>query len=102
MAPAPTGTAPVHSPELARAIRDANATARTHLPNRTTGECHQCGGVVSPCRPFSRALAILDRWDPSSARRVRAVFQLSGLMPAGHPHDGPDESAESYGALDDA
>lgn len=75
------------SPALEAAIRQANETARTHIPNRTTGECHRCGGVVAPCRPSLRALAILDRWDPSSARRVRAVLHLSGLMPANHPHD---------------
>ncbi|MDG4770462.1 hypothetical protein [Solwaraspora sp. WMMD792] len=90
------------SPELSRAVHDANSTARTHIPNRTTGECHRCGGVPGPCRPFRRAIAILDRWDPSNARRIRAVLHLSGLMPAGYPHDGRDESAESYGASDDA
>jgi len=90
------------SPELSRAVHDANSTARTHIPNRTTGECHRCGGVPGPCRPFLRAIAILDRWDPSSARRIRAVLHLSGLMPAGYPHDDQDESAESYGASDDA
>ncbi|WJK40203.1 hypothetical protein O7608_27940 [Solwaraspora sp. WMMA2056] len=89
------------SPELSRAIHDANSTARTHLPNRTTGECHRCGGIPGPCRPFSRAITILDRWDPPNARRIRAVLHLSGLMPAGYVHDGKDESAESYGALDD-
>ncbi|WFE28955.1 hypothetical protein O7623_07155 [Solwaraspora sp. WMMD791] len=106
VAPAPTGSggAPgaVRSPELSRAIHDANSTARTHLPNRTTGECHRCGGVPGPCRPFLRAIAILDRWEPANARRIRAVLHLSGLMPDGYPHDGRDESAESYGALDDA
>jgi hypothetical protein len=90
------------SPELSRAIHDANSTARTHIPNRTTGECHRCGGVPGPCRPFLRAIAILDRWEPANARRIRAVLHLSGLMPAGYPHDNTDESAESYGALDDA
>lgn len=69
------------------AIRQANETARGHIPNRTTGECNRCGGVVAPCRPSLRALAILDRWDPSSARRIRAVLHLSGLMPAANPHD---------------
>ena len=66
------------SPELSRAIHDANSTARTHIPNRTTGECHRCGGVPGPCRPFLRAIAILDRWEPANARRIRAVLHLSG------------------------
>ncbi|ROO58467.1 hypothetical protein EDC02_0227 [Micromonospora sp. Llam0] len=96
-----TGRA-ARSPALSRAIHDANSTARTHLPNRTTGECHRCGGVPGPCRPFLRAIAILDRWEPANARRIRAVLHLSGLMPAGYPHDDKDETAESYGALDDA
>ncbi|MFV2020035.1 hypothetical protein [Micromonospora sp. LOL_023] len=102
-APAEAGDAPgaARSPELSRAIHDANSTARTHLPNRTTGECHRCGGVPGPCRPLLRAITILDRWEPGSARRIRAVLQLSGMMPAGYPHDDLDESAESYGALDD-
>ncbi|WP_326554141.1 hypothetical protein [Micromonospora sp. NBC_01813] len=102
-APAGAGDTPgaARSPELSRAIHDANSTARTHLPNRTTGECHRCGGVPGPCRPLLRAITILDRWEPGSARRIRAVLQLSGMMPAGYPHDDLDESADSYGALDD-
>jgi hypothetical protein len=51
--------------------------------------------VVAPCRPSLRALAILDRWDPSSARRIRAVLHLSGLMPTDHPHnDAADQDGE--------
>jgi len=89
-----TGAGPTRSPELSRAIHDANSMARTHLPNRATGECVRCV-TVAPCRPFLRALAILDRWEPSNARRIRAVLQFSGLMPDGYPHDDTDESAES-------
>jgi hypothetical protein len=98
VAPAPAGALddsarggdPTWSPELARAVHDANSTARTHIPNRTTGDCHRCGGTPAPCRPFLRALAILERWDASSARRIRAVLHLSGLMPAGEPQDDGD------------
>ena len=81
VAPAPAGAMGDnhHSPELTQAIRDANATARTHIPNRTTGECTPCGDAETPCRPFKRAMAILDKWEPASARRVRAVLHLSGL-----------------------
>ncbi|MFV2017371.1 hypothetical protein [Micromonospora sp. LOL_023] len=87
----PRGVAPGRSAELSRAIHDANSTARTHLPNRSTGECHRCGGIPGPCRPFLRAIAVLDRWEPANARRIRAVLQLSGLTPAGYPHDDRDD-----------
>jgi uncharacterized protein YjiS (DUF1127 family) len=85
VAPAPEGSG--RSPELERSIRDANETARSHIPNRTTGECTPCGQAEHPCRPFKRAMTILDRWDPSSAKRIRTVLHLSGL---------------TDGALDDA
>jgi|GEM_PF-3157111 len=73
-----------------------------HDPNDTSSAESTEATPPGPCRPFLRAIAILDRWDPSNARRIRAVLHLSGLMTAGYPHDGRDESAESYGASDDA
>ena len=96
----PTYDGPARSPELSRAVHDANSTARTHIPNRTTGECHRCGGIVAPCRPFLRAMAILDRWDPSSARRIRAVLQLSGLWPTGDGHEADDDDEHEPDADD--
>lgn len=76
------------SPELSRTLHDANQTARTHIPNRTTGECFRCA-VVAPCDPFRRAMALLDRWEPATARRIRAVLRYSGLFPT-IPDDGPE------------
>ena|GEM_PF-419265 len=76
----PEGSPAARSPELSRELHDANQTARTHIPNRTTGECFRCA-VVAPCAPFKRAMAILDRWEPVTARRIQAVLKYSGLFP---------------------
>ena len=54
---------------------------RPPLPRRTP-----CG-VVHPCDPFKRAITILERWDPRSAQRVRAVLRLSGLLDFGRALD---------------
>jgi len=61
VAPAPAGAlddahhSRRRSPELEQAIRHANATARSHIPNRTTGECTPCDGIVSPGQPAIRS-----------------------------------------------
>ncbi|MFY1635083.1 hypothetical protein ACN27F_17715 [Solwaraspora sp. WMMB335] len=66
-------------------LQQAREGIAAHLPSRL-GECRHCD-VAAPCRPFLRALAILDRWDAPKARRIRAVLHLSGLMPPKPPAD---------------
>ncbi|MDG4763917.1 hypothetical protein O7632_07310 [Solwaraspora sp. WMMD406] len=56
---------------------------RAHLPTRWR-ICRTCGRAT-PCRPFLRALTILDRHDPAKARRLRTVLHLSGLWSAPLP-----------------
>ncbi|MFV2018166.1 hypothetical protein [Micromonospora sp. LOL_023] len=77
---------------LAHAVQQARLDIATHLPSRI-GDCRECD-VAAPCRPFLRALVILDRWDPVKARRVRAVLQLSGLMLDGYPHGEDDDMSD--------
>ncbi|MFY1650692.1 hypothetical protein ACN27J_07330 [Solwaraspora sp. WMMB762] len=85
-AAAPTGaradtTAATRSPAAQRALTRALDALNVHLPSRL-GECRRCD-VAAPCRPFLRALVIVQRWDPAKARRVRAVLHLSGLWSPG-------------------
>ncbi|ROO60209.1 hypothetical protein EDC02_2067 [Micromonospora sp. Llam0] len=75
---------------VAQAVRQARLDIAEHLPSARLGECRTCD-VAAPCRPLLRSLVILDRWDPGKARRVRAVLQLSGLMPDGYPHGEDDD-----------
>ncbi|MDG4766645.1 hypothetical protein O7632_21470 [Solwaraspora sp. WMMD406] len=60
-------------------VNRARDIATTHLPNRF-GECRACGARAL-CDPFTKALAVLDRWDPGKAHRVRAVLRYAGLWP---------------------
>ncbi|MFV2088375.1 hypothetical protein [Micromonospora sp. LOL_021] len=83
---APTGaradaTAAPRSPAAQRALTRALDALNVHLPSRL-GECRRCD-VAAPCKPFLRALVIVQRWDPAKARRVRAVLHLSGLWSPG-------------------
>ncbi|MDG4765650.1 hypothetical protein O7632_16310 [Solwaraspora sp. WMMD406] len=91
-APPEARTGGPHSPSTARTIAQARDDATLHLPSRI-GECRRCD-VAAPCRPFLRALAILDRWDGVTARRIRAVLHLSGLS--------SPEPLMEYGLGDDA
>ncbi|MFY1699625.1 hypothetical protein [Solwaraspora sp. WMMA2101] len=93
---APTGaladapTAP-RSPAAQRALTRALDALNVHLPSRL-GECRRCD-IASPCKPFLRALVIVQRWDPAKAQRVRAVLHLSGLWSPGQQQpreDGTD------------
>ncbi|WP_326554220.1 hypothetical protein [Micromonospora sp. NBC_01813] len=74
-------------PPLARRIpgeavvRRAREIVTTHLPD-LTGECRVCG-AVSMCESFTKSIAILDRWDPVRARRIRSVLEYAGLWPDG-------------------
>ncbi|MFV2013444.1 MULTISPECIES: hypothetical protein [unclassified Micromonospora] len=67
----------------------ARETVTEHMPSRLA-ECRACDGPAF-CPPFTNALAVLDRWDHSRARRVRAVLQYAGLWPDGYVHDGRDD-----------
>ncbi|MFY1651485.1 hypothetical protein ACN27J_11390 [Solwaraspora sp. WMMB762] len=67
----------------------ARETVTEHMPSRLA-ECRVCD-VAAFCPPFTTALAVLDRWDHSRARRVRAVLQYAGLWPDGYVHDGRDD-----------
>ena len=91
VAPAPAGALDPGDTVVAQAVHQARLDIAEHLPSARLGECRTCD-VAAPCRPFLRALVILDRWDPGRARRVRAVLQLSGLMPDGHPHGEDDDN----------
>lgn len=66
------------SVEIARGTLSARDDIMGHMPSRH-GDCPTCESEA-PCRPFSRALAILDRWDPGRARRVRIVLRTLGLQ----------------------
>lgn len=77
----PTPNRPPRSPAAQRALTRALDALNVHLPSRL-GECRRCD-VAAPCKPFLRALVIVQRWDPSKARRVRAVLHLSGLWSPG-------------------
>ena len=79
------------SVEVARATVGAREGIKGHMPSRH-GDCPKCD-ESAPCRPFSRALAILDRWDPGRARRVRSVLSVLAL---------PAPPVPTRGALDDA
>jgi hypothetical protein len=84
----PTGAAaaaPTRSPAAQRALTWALENLNVHLPSRL-GECRRCD-IAAPCKPFLRALVIVQRLDPAKARRVRAVLHLSGLWsPGQQPH----------------
>ena len=67
----------------------ARETVAGHMPSRLA-ECRVCD-VPAFCPPFTRALAVLDRWDHGRARRVRAVLQYAGLWPDGYVHDERDD-----------
>jgi hypothetical protein len=73
----------------AQLLEQARETATAHLPTRLA-QCRACDGPAL-CEPFTRALAVLDRWDHSKARRMRAVAQYAGLWPDGYVHDGSDD-----------
>ncbi|ROO60904.1 hypothetical protein EDC02_2823 [Micromonospora sp. Llam0] len=93
---APTGaradaTAAPRSPAAQRALTRALDVLNVHLPSRL-GECRRCD-VAAPCKPFLRALVIVQRWDPAKARRVRAVLHLSGLWSPGQQPREDDASA---------
>ena len=88
-APAPRSKATLaESVEIARATLGARESVKGHMPSRH-GDCPKCG-ESTPCRPFRRALAILDRHDEGTARRVRAILQVLALPAPGLP----DRSAE--------
>ncbi|MFV2022912.1 hypothetical protein [Micromonospora sp. LOL_023] len=73
----------------AQALAQAREAVAEHMPSRLA-ECRVCDGPAL-CPPFTSALAVLDRWDHSRARRVRAVLQYAGLCPDGHVHGGRDD-----------
>ncbi|WP_326553096.1 hypothetical protein [Micromonospora sp. NBC_01813] len=85
-AAAPTGAhgdaaAAPRSPAAQRALTRALDSLNVHLPSRL-GDCRRCD-IAAPCKPFLRALVIVQRWDPAKAQRVRAVLHLSGLWSPG-------------------
>lgn len=69
----------------AQVLERARETAAAHLPTRTA-QCRACDGPAL-CEPFTKALAVLDRWDQPRARRMRTVAQYAGLWPDGYVHD---------------
>lgn len=87
-----TNGRPAAEPEpvapTAQVLAQARETATAHLPTRTA-QCRACDGPAL-CEPFNQALAVLDRWDHPSARRMRTVAQYAGLWPDGYVHDGSD------------
>ncbi|WFE29992.1 hypothetical protein O7623_12730 [Solwaraspora sp. WMMD791] len=76
-APAAARRSLADSVAAARATEQAREDAQTHLPSRH-GDCPKCE-ETAPCRPFRRALTILDTHDPGRARRVRAVLAVLAL-----------------------
>ncbi|MFY1651114.1 hypothetical protein ACN27J_09480 [Solwaraspora sp. WMMB762] len=70
-------------------LDQARETVVGHMPSRLA-ECRVCD-MPAFCPPFTSALAVLDRWDHSRARRVRAVLHYAGLWPDGYVHDGRDD-----------
>lgn len=76
-APAAARRSLADSVAAARATEQAREDAQTHLPSRH-GDCPKCE-ETAPCRPFRRALTILDTHDPGRARRVRAVLAVLEL-----------------------
>mgnify|MGYP000321382932 CR=1 FL=1 len=82
-----TGPNPNRSPLARRSTTEsvvlrARDIVTTHLPSRV-GECRVCGAAAM-CEPFAKAIAVLDRWDPVRARRVRSVLEYAGLWPDSH------------------
>ncbi|MDG4764343.1 hypothetical protein O7632_09540 [Solwaraspora sp. WMMD406] len=66
-------------------LKRARKIVTTHLPTRF-GECRVCDSAAF-CEPFNRAMAVLDRWEPAKARRIRAVLQYAGLWPVAGASD---------------
>jgi hypothetical protein len=62
---------------IARSTVEARERIKQHMPSRHR-DCQTCE-ETAPCRPFTRALTILDRHDSGMARRVRAVLQVLAL-----------------------
>jgi hypothetical protein len=75
------GASPAPAGDLATVVL-AKRMAERHLPDRMAG-CRHCGRTY--CDLFLEALAVLDRRDPTAARRIRTVLQYAGLTPPDLP-----------------
>lgn len=74
-------------------LHRARDIVTTHLPSRL-GECRVCGAAAM-CEPFTKAMAVLDRWDPVRARRVRSVLEYAGLWPDASAGPAPEADRQS-------